>query len=413
MITTSITPACTPSTDRSPPAAGLADGRAAVASDASPEALRVLQGTIAVVGAGGLVGSRLLRMVQHSKCRGIGVVRSARSLARLSDLEVRLANTSQVSSLAEALSGCDTVVNAVNGDVSRVLEETRIIHNATRAAGCRLLIHLSSAVVYGRVSSPNLDDDSPPDTANWMLYARGKAASEIYLRRQMEARSDLRLVVLRPGLVWGPFSHWSGMVGEQFSQGGALLSNGGRGMANLVYVDNLVRMILAVQSRPTGPSGFYNVADPQRVSWLEYYRRLGQFLGYGEEQIKAWPDARLPLQPKLVLEWCLQRQSLYRLSRWLLPRLGLGVKAKAKKLIRGDPQPPGGLCPGLPPGPPRLTREHWALQNLHHCLPAEKFGRDYGPVTLVSLEESLAATASWLSYAGFSRAGISDQSNLW
>jgi nucleoside-diphosphate-sugar epimerase len=373
-------------------------------------------GRIAVIGAGGLVGARLLRVLhQDDQREGVGIVRSARSLARLSDLEVRLADTSRVANLTEALSGCDTVVNAINGDVSRILEETRVVYEAALAAHCRLLVHLSSAVVYGRVPSQDIADDSPPDTRNWMLYARGKARGEIFLRRQMKLHPEFRMVVLRPGLVWGPCSHWSGMVGEELARGRVCLSNGGRSIANLVYVDNLVRMILAVHRKQGGPSGFYNVADPLRVSWMEYYRGLGGKLGYAPDQVCAWPDGRLPFQPRLAVEWGLQRKPLYCFSRWLLPRMGLGMKAKIKKLIQGGPQPPERASSGncLPSGPPRLNREVWSLQNQFFPLPAEKFMRDYGPVALMPLEETLAATAAWLRFAGFSAAGPFDQSNLW
>ena len=238
---------------------------------------------MAVVGAGGFLASRFLRMVrQQPHIRGVGIVRSARALARLSNfpVDVRVVNTSRTEELAEALANCDTVVNAVNGDVSQVLRETQTTYRAALAARCRLLVHLSSAVVFGRVNSPDLDDDSPPDTRNWMLYARGKSEGEIFLRHALRDSASMRVVTLRPGLIWGPGSQWSSMVGDQLSRGSVCLSNAGRGMANLIYVDNLVQMILAVHEREDGPSGFYNVGDPETVTWRQYYEGLGRRLGY-------------------------------------------------------------------------------------------------------------------------------------
>jgi nucleoside-diphosphate-sugar epimerase len=368
---------------------------------------------IAIVGAGGFVGARFLRLVrQHPKAYGVGIVRSAKSLARLSNMEVRVADTSRASCLAGALVDCDTVVNAVSGDLSRVLEETETIYTAALAARCRLLVHLSSAVVFGRALSPNIEDDSPPDTRSWMLYARGKARSEVFLRQAMSAQPAMQVVVLRPGLVWGPGSHWSSMVGEQLSRGPVCLSNGGRGIANLVYVDNLVQMILAVHGSEGGPAGFYNVGDPQQVTWSHYYQSLARRLGYAETDIRTWPDAHLPLTPKLALEWCLQRQPLYRAARWLLPRVGLGFKAKAKKIMKGESLPPHGR-EGVPTAAPRLSREHWALQNTAFCLPTNKFFRDYGPLELTPLEDALDATASWLRFAGYAATGPFDLSHLW
>src|SRR3979409_604882 len=108
-------------------------------------------GEIAVIGAGGFVGTRLMHILrQHPQTKGIGIVRSVKSLARLSNtpLEVRVVDTSRTSELEGALADCETIVNSVIGDISRVLQETQAVHRAALNARCRLLIHLSSAVVF-------------------------------------------------------------------------------------------------------------------------------------------------------------------------------------------------------------------------------------------------------------------------
>jgi 2-alkyl-3-oxoalkanoate reductase len=360
--------------------------------------------SIAVIGAGGYLGARLMRFLHcNPGVKGVGIVRSARSLARLSNfpMDVRVVDTARWRELATTLSDCDTVVNAVNGDVSQVLYETQTAYRAALAARCKLLVHLSSAVVFGRANSPDLHDDSPPDTTNWMLYARGKSESELFLRSVMNDGMPMRIVALRPGLIWGPCSQWSSMVGEQLSHGSICLSNSGRGVANLIYADNLVQMILAVHASEKGPSGFYNVGDSESVTWLQYYKGLCKRLGYPENYVRTWSDARLPLSPRLAFEWCLQRKPLYRVAKWCQPRVGFGVKSMVKKIVKGEALPPNGLQ-AAPQSAPRLTREHWALQNTTYRLPIGKFLRDYGPVDLESFHSALDATASWLRFAGYS-----------
>jgi nucleoside-diphosphate-sugar epimerase len=358
---------------------------------------------IAVVGAGGYFAVRLMRSLRgHPSFKGVGIVRSAKSLAQLSNcpLDVRVVDTSREEELAKALSDCDTVVNAVNGDVSRVREETQGIYTAAARAKCKTFIHLSSAVVFGRAESPDLNDESDPDTRNWMLYARGKAEGELFLREAMARNKAMRTVTLRPGLIWGPGANWAIMVGEQFSRGSICLSNSGQGIANLIYVDNLVRMILAVHGKENGPSGFYNVGDLEKVTWRQYYEGLGKRLGYPESYVRTWPGAHLPLTPKVAFEWCLQQKSFYRVAKWFKPRVGLGVKAAVKKLVKGESYPPAGLQPS-PSSAPRLTREHWALQNTAHRLSVKKLLEDYGPIELETTENALDSTASWLRFAGY------------
>jgi nucleoside-diphosphate-sugar epimerase len=357
---------------------------------------------IGVVGAGGFLGARLMHVLRlKPTLQGVGIVRSAKSLARLSNapMEVRVVNTASMAQLAEALSDCEAVVNAINGDVSRIPAETRTVYEAARKAGCKLLIHLSSAVVFGRAKSAGLHDDSVPDVRNWMLYARGKAAGERYLRDVMRD-TPMRVVVLRPGLIWGPGSHWVRMAGEQLMHGTVCLSNSGKGIANLVHVDNLVEMILAVNRKPSGPSGFYNVADSETVTWSQYYEGIAKRIGYATTHVRTWPDRRLSFSPQLAIEWCLQREILYRTAKWFLPRMGTNAKTFAKRLLNGEPLPPD-YVHTVPKSPPRLTRERWALQNTCSRLPTEKFLRDYGPVQLVTFENALDGAASFLRFAGY------------
>jgi nucleoside-diphosphate-sugar epimerase len=232
-----------------------------------------------------------------------------------------------------------------------------------------------------------------------MLYARGKAKAEEWLRHQFHDE-HLQVVVLRPGLIWGPGSVWSEMVGQQLQHGTVLLLNGGRGVANLVYVDNLVRIILAVASHPAkNGSGFFNVADLNPVTWRDYYAGLATRLGYSADAVRLCADSRLKIRPQHLVEWALQQQSLLRMAKRLWKQLGAGTRVRIKAKLRPSPGPPE-QGPGSP-GPPPLSREHWALQNTLYPLPSSKIHRDYGPIELIQFPEALDRTASWLRYAGF------------
>jgi nucleoside-diphosphate-sugar epimerase len=189
------------------------------------------------------------------------------------------------------------------------------------------------------------------------------------------------------------------MVGDQLLHGSAVLSNGGKGIVNLIFVDNLVRIILAVASRLSGPSGFYNVADNETITWQRYYTELATGLGYSSEVVSLWPDSRFRLKPRHAVEWALEQPVLFGLAKRVLKRLGPGAKAVLKAKLKGAPEPPGGVAG--PPGPPILSRGHWVLHNTVHRLPAIKVQRDFGPVELISFEEALKTTVAWLKFAGF------------
>src|SRR6185369_17001103 len=110
--------------------------------------------------------------------------------------EYRRGDVSCVESLSSAISGCDVVLNLTIDDPLQMATNTKVICKACTTEGIQLLIHISSAEVFGRVEDPNINDDSPPDLHHWMAYARGKGQAEVILRKQMR-RAPFAIVVLR------------------------------------------------------------------------------------------------------------------------------------------------------------------------------------------------------------------------
>ncbi len=360
-----------------------------------------------MLGAGGFVGSRLMEQAAMTPAWTFEpVLRSAKNLARLSKLGVtaHFADTGRVDSLAAALQGHEVVINLAAGDWTSIRADAALAYEASASAGVRLLIHLSSAVVFGRVLSPDIDDDSPPELDSWMLYAREKGQAENFLRARLTGGGP-RIVVLRPGLIWGPRSPWSALPARQLAGGTAWLGGSGQGICNLVHVDNLLRYVRQVLRSPDAVSGFYNVADPDTVTWQTFYEAMATGLGYPLTRIRTTESGPRLASPGALLDWLKQRPPFYRIMKGLLKMLSSESKSQLKyylpALAGGGFQPP---CPVDAPvlqSAARLTREQWALHNTRHRLPTAKFVRDFGDPGLMSFDEALAATLPWLSFAGF------------
>lgn len=365
-----------------------------------------------MIGAGGFVGSRLIAMEQLDTAYSmLPVLRSFRGLARLgADAEKAVVvDTGNSATLAAAIKGCDAVVNATSSDVFRIEDDTKTIVEACLAAGVKQLIHLSSTIVFGRVEDSRTDDDSPPNTHAWNLYARNKARTDVWLRTQMGGGS-LQIVVLRPGLIWGPGSGWASMVGEQLWHGNAVLSNNGRGIANLVYVDNLVRMILTVVGKVQGGGGFYNVADLETVTWSDWFRLLAERLGYPASDVRLSPRRKLRLSPALLIEWCRNRGPVIGWAARMPKGMMEVVKRIVRRMAQSQPIPFRQLISN-PLTPLRLSRMILDIQNTAHHLPMKKFQRDFGPLELIPFELAAETTAIWLRIAGFAMAGIEQRAN--
>jgi nucleoside-diphosphate-sugar epimerase len=206
---------------------------------------------IAIVGAGGFVGTTLIESLVLGGHTGVrAVVRSYRNMAGFcrwgNAVEVRLADATRESALADAISGASAVVNVTTGPPAGIVQSTRAIYDACKRAGVPRFVHLSSAVVYGDVEQP-IDDDAPPLDKHWMPYARAKAESERWLRAQT---ARVELVVLSPGIVWGVRSPHTLGFARAMARKASFLVDGGSGVFNGVYIANLVAMIRAACAGP-------------------------------------------------------------------------------------------------------------------------------------------------------------------
>jgi nucleoside-diphosphate-sugar epimerase len=357
-----------------------------------------MRGGVAIVGAGGFVGARLLEMaVLGGRTDIVPIVRAYRSVGRVANLGLscRLADAARAASLERALAGCEAVVNLTSGDPADILNTTQGVYTAAVAAGARLLVHMSSATVYGQVERPDLPDDAPPLLDHWMPYARAKGRAENWLRERM-AGAPLAIVVLRPGLIWGPRSPWVFRPVTELVSGAAYLVGDGHGICNLIYVDNLVRSIDAAVAHAAPVPGFYNVADDETTTWRGYYAGLAAGLGVDMATVHSVRSDRYRAGLGGLVE-ALKNLPPY---RWLKDRIPPATKAGAKLRLRlaleRDRPAPHDANAG-----PVVARDMWHLQSTRHPLPTSRFRAVFGHRNTVSFVSGLAASLAWLRFTGF------------
>src|SRR5206468_3894419 len=99
-------------------------------------------------------------------------------------------------------------------------------------------VHLSSVMVYGFSYLPDVDE-SGPMRGEGNPYCETKIESERAVL-SLDSR-DFGVAVIRPGDVYGPGSvPWIARPLAMMQKGRFFLPDGGRGVINPVYVDNLV-----------------------------------------------------------------------------------------------------------------------------------------------------------------------------
>ncbi|MEO8062838.1 MAG: NAD(P)-dependent oxidoreductase [Pseudomonadota bacterium] len=355
---------------------------------------------IAIVGAGGFVGTSLIESLVLSGNTGArAVVRSYRNMAgfcRFGDaVEVKLADATREAALVKAFAGASVVVNVTTGPPAGIVESTRAIYNACRTAGVTRFVHLSSAVVYGDVERP-IDDDAMPLDKHWMPYARAKAESERWLRTQ--THPGLEVVVLRPGIVWGVRSPHTLGFARSLAGKSSFLVDGGAHVFNGVYIANLVAMIRAACDAPGEVAGFYNAGDAERVTWREFYDALGGALGCDPAQLPLVSGEKFPWSTGAVIDAVQSLGPVNALYHKLKTRIPDGLKAAIRARLEGAYSFDRHATTYTSVA--SVNRELWHLQRVRHKLPVHKFAARFGFVTPVSFPEAIRRTITWIETLG-------------
>lgn len=357
---------------------------------------------IAIIGAGGFVGTSLVEaLVLDGRTPVRAVVRAYRNFAGLcrfgSAVKTTVADAENPTALAAALRNAAVAVNLTTGPPAGIVRSTRTIYEACLAANVPRLVHLSSAVVYGQVAEPHLADDAPPLTRHWMPYAKAKAAAENWLRERM-SDSSLDVAVVRPGIVWGVRSPHTLDIVQRLLRKDAFLVDGGKGIFNGIYIDNLVACIRACCDSSASAGGFYHVGDAETVTWREFFDALGPDLDCDPSRLAQVPGDRFPWSKSAIVDYVQSLPGVNGLYHRLKSRVPSGWKAAIKSRLAGPYNYE--KVASRYSARPSVDRETWHLQKVRHKLPIQKFGERFGFSPPVTFAEAICRTVRWLSFLG-------------
>jgi ornithine--oxo-acid transaminase len=215
---------------------------------------------------GGHVAQRLVRDGHQVRC--LARAGSDTSLLETLDVEIATGDLTDASSLARATEGCRHVVHcgalvsdwATVGEIERTnVQGTRDLLAASAQAGVERFVFLSTTDVHG--------------PGNW--YARTKRAAEAEVRR-----APVDAVVLRPATVYGPRSRdVIGEIAQAIRRGRMLLVDGGRAVAGLCYIDNLVDAAMLALAHDDAAGAAFDISDGLPVTWRQFTDDLAEGLG--------------------------------------------------------------------------------------------------------------------------------------
>ena len=356
---------------------------------------------VAIIGAGGFVGSRMVELFHLMQIAEIvPVVRRVASMARLSrfQLDIAIADGRNSEQLAKALHGCNVVVDCTVGMPRDIEAGAKVLIPVAKAAGVRRVVYLSSASVHGQNPMPGSDEDTPLSDLQEMAYNNAKVHAERSLFSDAQ-RYGVQLFVLRPSIVFGPRDRWVTTLVEDLGKGTAWLIENGQGICNTIYVDNLIEAVRCCLSAPSEAAGRpYLVGDDEEVSWYHLYERVAKALGMAIESVHQLPVPPAPVR-KLsdVLGEIRVRPSTQRLIA-AVPRkvkdLGKGALAGLSPQALPNPWQLRSLPPTVSP-----TKEMVLLQQCRHRFSHSRAAQSIGYKPVVSFEEGLRRTMAWIKWS--------------
>lgn len=354
---------------------------------------------VAIVGANGFIGGRAVELLHLNRLVDVRpIVRSYAALARLArfDLDCRLADAFDQAALAAAFTGCDVVVHAVAGDPAVILGTLAPVYRAAEAAGVRRLVYLSTATVHGQAPPPGVSEESPVSDRQPLAYNNAKVRAERRLHA-LRSGGSVELVLLRPGIVTGPRSSWVANFADALLAGTAYRVDGGRGVCNSIYVDNLVHAIYLAINAPAADGHAFLLGDQERVTWADLYRPIAAALGYDLDQL---PEAQVPA---FTPGWRQRLQAVHqaRPTQALLSLFPRPLRQAAFDALTGLMAKPA--SPWTLPAPPRpvVTEEMALLYRCQYKVPFDKARERLGYEPIVSFAEGCRRTVAWLEFAGY------------
>lgn len=409
----------------------------------TPVAAKLQGRRVLVTGGTGFLGNRLVeRLALECGCEIRLLVRNFTKASRVARFPVQMikGDVTDTATVARAAEGCDTIFHCVVDNALPPEQQREVsvkgVENTAKAALTQKarLVHVSTIAVYGQTPEGDLTEETP-HPAPEDTYGQVKLAAE-ETALSFARKHGLGVIALQPTVIYGPYSGWStGPLGIMANKQMVLI-NGGDGLCNAVYIDDVVEsLLLAAVAEESALGQAYLISGDEPTTWRTYYQYYENMLGERSLIDKSATElvARLTEKPKkkgtvrMAMEMVTQDQDM-RTRLKQLPAVEAVLRAKSavvpesawetfkRKVFKGGgTQPPMPLAPDPEADAPAIEEPPAApekpiawpdmgridLETLKTRVIIDKARRALGYEPRFDLPRGMALTEQWLRWANF------------
>lgn len=239
--------------------------------------------TVFVTGATGFIGGRVCeRLVLANGGRVRALVHSPHKAARIARLPIDLLPGSLLDreSLRLALGDAKVVIHCGLGNARGIVRGTENLLSVAAESGVERFIHMSTAAVFGLTPPAGSETEDAPVPSTGDDYCDNKRRAEKAV--ESAGRKGMSTVILRPSIVYGPYSAWSTRLVQSLRQNTVALIDGGQGACNTTYVDNLIDAIFLCLDNDASSGNTFFITDGEGVTWGDFIHAHAAMLGMRE-----------------------------------------------------------------------------------------------------------------------------------
>ncbi len=325
-------------------------------------------GRAVVTGGTGFIGTALVERLSQLGFKDIAVpVRGYQTCVSVARFPVQLprVDLNNRTVVRELVAGARWVFHCALGqaetDARQVtVDATKLLLEEAEAAGVEAVVVLSTAWVWAMAGEDTQITESMAMRPAPGHYGKTKAEMQQNCLEWAASHRKTRLVILNPSCVYGPEGKtYTRMPAELAKNGGFAWVDGGNGLANYVYIDNLIDATLLTATRPEAHGKAFLATD----GWCSWREFLAPLLPAQAESFPSYSQTDLATMEHS-------------------DRIGLG---RVLRSLAGN----SALR--------RWVRERWLIRKLRHRMPTSWFRRPEAAATVAGTHpERKAIPPFWI-----------------